>query len=135
MLLIKKKVLSWWRIACKGNFNKAVGNNDVTKWGDYPKFDNLLKKLTKAKEDLFDLTIEASIMVDLNKPYVENLKLLNQLKTKTYEHYNTETKEKDRITSKGLFLNKKFAFGSKSFDLTIYPDPKNENDFLWKLLS
>lgn len=32
----------------------------------------------KVKDDLFDLTIEVSIMVDLNKPYVENLKLLNQ---------------------------------------------------------
>ena len=32
----------------------------------------------KVKDDLFDLTIEVSIMVDLNKPNVENLKLLNQ---------------------------------------------------------
>ena len=78
-------------------------------------------------------------MGDLNKPYIENLNLLNQpKKKKNYEYYNTETKEKDRITSKdykGLFLNKKLALGSKSFDLMIYPDQKNENHFLRKLLS
>ena len=75
-------------------------------------------------------------MGDLNKPYMENLKLLNQSKTKTYEHDNTETKEKDKITFKdyeGLLLNKKLTFGSKIFDLTIYSDPKNKNHFLRKL--
>ena len=46
-------------------------------------------------------------MGDLYISYIQNVKLLNQPKTKTYEHYNTETKKK-KITFKGydgLFLN------------------------------
>ena len=46
-----------------------------------PKIWQSSQKINSAKkvnDDLFDLTIEVSIMVDLNKPYVENLKLLNQ---------------------------------------------------------
>ena len=41
-------------------------------------FSQKINSAKKVKDDLFDLTIEVSIMVDLNKPYVENLKLLNQ---------------------------------------------------------
>ena len=35
-------------------------------------------------------------MGELNEPYNENLKLLNQPETKTYEYFNTETKKKDK---------------------------------------
>ena len=47
-------------------------------------------------------------MGELNEPYIENLKLLNQPGTKTYEYFNIETKKKDKITFKDyeeLFLN------------------------------
>ena len=47
-------------------------------------------------------------MGELNEPYIENLKSLNQPGTKTYEYFNTETKKKDKIMFKdyeGLFLN------------------------------
>ena len=65
--------------------------------GQLPKNWKSLKKFNsvqETKKDLFDLTIEAPIVGDLNKPYIENLKLLNQPKTKTYECYNIKTKEK-----------------------------------------
>ena len=49
-------------------------------------------------------------MGELNEPYNENLKLLNQPETKTYEYFNTEAKKKDKRFKtfkdyEGLFLN------------------------------
>ena len=117
--LDRKKFLSAEKYLVTELSIKPVINKNVTKWNHYPKIENLSKKISSAKitkGDVFDLTVEASIMRELNEPYIKNLKLLNQLETKTYEYFNTETKKRDKITFKdyeGLFVNKNWRFQVK----------------------
>ena len=67
MLLINK-VSAGKEHRVSGLSIKPVRNNDVTKWDDYPKIENLSKKTSstkkkkKTKESLLKLTIEVSIM-------------------------------------------------------------------------